>query len=273
MRVEYLERVRERKPLIHCITNYVTVNDVANVVLAAGASPIMADDPGEVEEITARCDGLCVNIGTLKAANVESMCRAGKRANALNHAVVLDPVGAGVSTLRAESARRILSEVRFTAIRGNLSEFRALFDETGDSRGVDAAFEDRMDGGISDALIDFAKRCARKSGAVCAITGATDLVTDGETAFLIRNGHEMMGKITGSGCQLSALVCAYLAVSPEDPLGAAAAAVCHMGLAGEIAADRMGRFDGNASYRNYLIDAVYCMTAEMLQKGARCERR
>lgn len=130
-----LENVRNSVPLIHNITNYVTVNDVANVLLACGASPIMADDEGEVEEITAICSGLNINIGTLNSRTIPSMLKAGKAAQALNHPVVLDPVGAGASALRTETARRLIREIRFTIVRGNMSEIKTLAAGSGNTRG------------------------------------------------------------------------------------------------------------------------------------------
>ena len=229
------ENLRSRSPLIHNITNYVTVNDCANMVLACGASPIMADDAAEVEEITAICGGLNINIGTLNSRTVTSMLLAGKKANQLGHPVVLDPVGAGASRLRTDTAFRLLREVQFTVIR--------------------------------------AKGFAVRTGAVVAITGAIDIVADAQKAYCIRNGNAMMSSITGTGCQLSALTAAFVTANPDQPLEAAAAAVCAMGLAGEIAHQRLTPQDGNATYRNYIIDAIYNMTPEQLEKGANYEVR
>ncbi len=263
--------LREKSPLVHNITNYVTVNDCANMVLACGASPIMADDREEAAEITALCAGLNINIGTLNSRTVESMLISGKKANELGRPAVLDPVGAGASRLRRETALRLLREVRFAAVRGNVSEIRALALGSGAARGVDA------DDGITeeglDGVVALAKAFSRSTGAVAAITGAIDVVADGETAFCIRNGHPMMSRVTGTGCQLSALTASFLAANPDRPLLAAAAAVCAMGLAGEIAHERLSPRDGNASYRNYIIDAVYNMTPEQLEEGARYEMR
>lgn len=266
---EMLNNVRERSPLIHNITNYVTVNDCANIVLACGASPIMADDIGEVEEITAVCGGLNINIGTLNQRTIASMVAAGKRANALGHPVVLDPVGAGASKLRTETALTLLQEVRFTVIRGNISEIKALASGSGTTKGVDADVADRVTAENLDQAVAFAKAFAAKTGAVIAITGAIDIVADGETAYCIYNGHPMMGRITGTGCQLSAMTAAYVTANPGHALEAAAAAVCVMGLCGEIGHARLTSQDGNASYRNYIIDAVYHLDGEALENGAK----
>ena len=273
MFAEQFANVRAKSPLIHNITNYVTVNDCANMVLACGASPIMADDAAEVEDITTICGGLNINIGTLNSRTIESMLKAGKKANALGHPVVLDPVGAGASALRTGTAYRLLDEVRFTVIRGNISEVKTLASGAGTTKGVDADVADRVTEENLDGAVAFAKAFAAKTGAVVAITGAIDIVADGAKAYCIRNGHPMMSAITGTGCQLSALTAAFITANPGQPLEAAAAAVCAMGLAGEIAHARLTPLDGNATYRNYIIDAIYHMTPAQLEEGAKYEVR
>ncbi len=269
----YIENVRAKTPLIHNITNYVTVNDCANILLACGGSPIMADDKNEVEEITSICTGLNINIGTLNSRTIEAMVLAGKKANELGHAVILDPVGAGASVLRTNTALRLLDEVKFTVIRGNISEIKTLAGTSAATQGVDANVADKVTDENLDSAIAFAKNFAEKMGAVVAITGAIDIVCDGEKAYVIRNGHPMMSSVTGTGCMLSAMTAAYVTANPDDILGATAAAVCAMGLAGEIAHDRLSELDGNSSYRNYIIDAIYNMTPEQLEKGAKYEVR
>lgn len=267
------ETVRNTCPLIHNITNYVTVNDCANIVLACGASPIMADDKEEVAEITALCAGLNINIGTLNSRTIDSMRIAGKAANALHHPVVFDPVGAGASKLRTQTAYLLLEEVQFSVIRGNISEIKALASGAGTTKGVDADVADRVTEDNLEEVVAFAKAFAAKTGAVIAITGAIDIVADGETAYCIRNGHPMMSSITGTGCQLSAMTAAFVAANPNEPLKAAAAAVCAMGLAGEIAHRRLSPMDGNSTYRNYIIDAIYHLTPAQLEEGANYEVR
>ena len=253
---ELLENLRVQKPLIHCITNYVTANDCANLLLACGASPIMADDPAEAADITALSAGLVLNIGTLHQAVLPAMEGAGRRARALGHPVVLDPVGAGASAFRTAAARRLLEEVHPTLLRGNASELKALAGGHGDSRGVDAAAADRVTPENLDQMAAFVKALSARTGAVVAMTGAIDLVSDASTTFCIYNGHPAMGRVTGTGCQLSALSAAFLAANPDASLAAAAAAVCAMGLCGEIAYARLGPQEGNATYRNYIIDAM-----------------
>jgi len=261
---EILERNRSVSPLVHCISNYVTANDCVNLLLASGASAIMADDTEEVEEITAMCQALVINLGTPNPRRLEAMRKAGAAANRLGHPVVLDPVGVGGSALRRAAAVQLLQSVRFSVIRGNASEIRTLADGSSAHRGVDA--DD--DCGDTSAL---ARQLARSSGAVVALTGAEDIVTDGQRTCLVRNGHPMMRTVTGAGCQLSALIGAYAAASPDKPLDAAFAAVCAMGLCGELAHHRMTQLDGNASYRNYIIDAMFRLDGTALEEGANYE--
>ena len=266
-----LENVRAKSPLVHNITNYVTVNDVANVLLAAGGSPIMSDDADDVEDITSICGGLNINIGTLNKNTIPSMFLAGKKANALGHIVLLDPVGAGASRLRTDTANRLMREVRFDAVRGNISEIKTLFAGSGSTRGVDADAVDAVTEATLPAAVSFVKNFAAQTGAIIAVTGAIDLVADGERCYVIRNGRPEMSRITGTGCQLSALMTAYLTAHPQRKLDAAAAAVCSMGLAGEIGFSRMQPGDGNAAYRSRIIDAICCMTGEELENGAKYE--
>ncbi|HHW01061.1 MAG TPA: hydroxyethylthiazole kinase [Clostridiaceae bacterium] len=268
-----IENVRRKAPLVHNITNYVTVNDVANVLLACGASPIMSDDPEEVEEITAICGGLNINIGTLNQNTIPSMFLAGKKANQLGHKVLLDPVGAGASRLRTDTAVRLMQEVKFNVIRGNISEIKTLALGSGRTKGVDADVADAVTEESLDTAVDFVKSFAKKSECIVVVTGAIDLVTDGDKCYVIRNGRAEMGKITGTGCQLSAMITAFLVANPENELEAAAAAVCAMGLAGEIGWINMQPSDGNSTYRNRIIDAIYNMDGETLERGAKYEIR
>ncbi len=268
-----LSNVRERTPLVHNITNYVTVNDCANILLACGGSPIMSDDAAEVEDITSICGGLNINIGTLNQNTIPSMFLAGKRANALSHPVLLDPVGAGASKLRTETAAKLLEEVKFAVIRGNISEIKALAQGTNSTKGVDASEEDAANASNLDSVVAFARALSEKTGAIIAITGATDIIVDKANACTITNGHPMMSKITGTGCMLSAMTTAFVTANPEQPFEAVCTAVIAMGLCGELAQRRLTELDGNSSYRNYIIDAVYRLTAEQLVEGAKYEMR
>ena len=270
---KYFTAVRNNTPLVHNITNYVTVNDVANVILACGASPIMSDEPEDVKDITSICGGLNINIGTLCKRSIESMLIAGKRANELDHVVLLDPVGAGASELRTGTALRIMKEIKLDVIRGNISEIKTLALGSGTTKGVDADVADKVTDENLDDSIRFVKNFAKESGTIVAVTGAIDLVSDGEKCYVIRNGRPEMGQITGTGCQLSGMMTAFVAANPDNRLEAAAAAVCMMGLAGEIGWSRMTEGDGNSTYRNRIIDAIYNMDGETLEKGAKYEVR
>ncbi|MBO5523940.1 MAG: hydroxyethylthiazole kinase [Roseburia sp.] len=332
---ECLENVRKRNPLIHNITNYVTVNDVANALLACGGSPIMAEAAEEVEEITAGCDGLNLNIGMLNPAKACAMELAGLRAQKEGHVILLDPVGVGASAFRRETVKRLLEKIKFTAIRGNISEIRAVAElvgvlhsdvkyngavETGGfdcsneaiaekiegkanssrkkrkaadntiaentgtkapesvverdrakSHGVDAAQGEAVTEENAETVAEFVKELAGRTGSIIAVTGRIDLVADEKNCYRIQNGRPEMSRITGTGCQLSGMMTAFLAANPDCPLKAAAAAVCCMGLAGEKAWEYMAAGEGNASYRNRIIDAISLMEGEALEKGARYE--
>lgn len=268
-----LDNVRKNAPLVHNITNYVTVNDVANVLLACGASPIMSDEAEDVRDITSICGGLNINIGTLNKRTIEAMFIAGKKANELGHILLLDPVGAGASALRTNTALELMKELHFNVIRGNISEIKTLVHGSGSTKGVDADVADAVTEETLDHAVAFVKSFAKASGSIIAVTGAIDLVSDGEKCFVIRNGRPEMGRITGTGCQLSGLMTAFLTANPDNQLEAAAAAVCMMGAAGEIGFANMQESDGNSTYRNRIIDAIYNMTGDCLEKEARYEIR
>lgn len=265
--------LRKTMPLIHNITNYVTVNNVANILLACGGSPIMSDEVEDVEDITSICNGLNINIGTLHKSSIEGMLRAGKKANDLHHPILLDPVGAGASKFRTETALKLMQELNLAVIRGNISEIKTLALGSGTTKGVDADVSDAVTEENLEQAIEFVKAFSKKTGTIIAVTGRIDLVTDGNRCYVIRNGRPEMGKITGTGCQLSGMMTAFITANPDEMLEAAAAAVCAMGLAGEIGWSRMQTGDGNATYRNRIIDAIYNMTGDILEKGANYEIR
>lgn len=270
---EYLENVREQGPLVHNITNYVTVNDVANILLACGGSPIISDEPNDVVDITSICGGLNINIGNLNEQSIRSMFLAGARASELGHPVVLDPVGAGASSLRTNTSKELLQKVKIDVIRGNISEIKSLAQGSFTTKGVDADAADAVTEENLEQAVSFVKEFARITGSIIAVTGAIDLVSDEKTCYVIRNGRPEMGRITGTGCQLSGMTAAFITANPEKKLEAAAASVCAMGLAGEIGFANMQACDGNSTYRNRIIDAIYQMTGEELEGGANYEVR
>lgn len=271
---EIIENVKTKSPLVHNITNYVTVNDCANILLACGGSPIMADDIMEVEDITSICNALVINIGTLNSRTIESMIKAGKKANELNHPVILDPVGAGASKLRTDSTFTLLKEVKFTVIRGNISEIKTVYAGSGSTKGVDADVADSVTDENLDEAILFTKNLSKKLNAVIAITGAIDIVSNSEKSYVIKNGHPMMSKITGTGCMLTSLIGAYCAANKDNTLDATAAAVCAMGLCGELAYKKVKQIDGGtSSLRMHIIDYMSKIDANILEEGAKIESK
>lgn len=267
-----LENASMKAPLVHSITNYVTVNDCANIILACGGSPIMADDINEVEEITSICSSLVINIGTLNKKTIGSMIKAGKKANELGHPVILDPVGAGASRLRTETVFELLREIKFSVIRGNISEIKTVYKGSGTTKGVDADVKDVVNDNNLDEVVVFAKELSKKTGAVIAITGAIDIVSDSEKTYIIKNGHSMMSKITGTGCMLTTVIGSYCGANYDDILGATAAATSAMGLCGELAFERMKAIDGGtSSFKTFLIDCMSKMNSEVLNGGIKIE--
>ncbi|SFC16438.1 hydroxyethylthiazole kinase [Clostridium uliginosum] len=263
-----LENVHSRTPLVHCITNYVTVNDCANIVLASGGSPIMADDINEVDDITSLCNSLVINMGTLNEFTVSSMIAAGKKANQISNPVILDPVGVGASKFRNETMLNLLCDIRFSVIRGNISEIKTVYKGNGITNGVDADKRDYVNESNIGEIIELAKELSKKTGAIIVITGAIDIVADSKKAYIIKNGHPLMAKVTGTGCMLTAVIGSFCGANEENMLEATAAAVCTMGLCGELAFEKLSKTDGGtATYRMYLIDYMSKMTNEMLNEG------
>lgn len=264
--------VREKTPLVHNITNYVTVNDCANIILATGGAPLMADDAKEVEDIVAISSVLYLNIGTLNTRTVVSMLLAGKKANALGKPVILDPVGVGASALRNETARQLLETVKFAVIKGNSSEIRALYNNTKTTGGVDVQEEDIITDDTLDSAIAFSKKTALRFNSVVAMTGAIDIITDGKKVVLCRNGHSLMAQITGTGCMLGSMIATYCGGQPDKAFESATHAIVHMGVAGEkAAAEVLERKEGTGHFRLYLLDEVGLMREDQLKEGARVE--
>jgi hydroxyethylthiazole kinase len=253
-----LGKIRSQKPLIHNITNFVVMNYTANVLLAMGASPVMAHSENEVEEMVSYAGALVLNIGTLSETWVRSMVRAGLKCRELGTPVVLDPVGSGATVFRTETAKRIVRECMVSIIRGNSSEILSLGGADAKTRGVDSANE------VDDAA-EIAAGLASNLSCTLAITGPVDLITDGSRIVRVANGHPMMPYVTGTGCSASAIIGAFRAVE-EDPVAAAVGGLAFIGLAGEKAA---GRSEGPGSFMVALLDALYTITPEDLRKGSR----
>lgn len=268
------EKLELNPPLVHNITNYVTVNDCANVILAAGGSPLMADDIEEVEDIVTISNALYINIGTLNQRTVESMVLAGKKANELGLPIVLDPVGMGASKLRNKTVNALIDSIKFSVIKGNMSEIKGMYTNCHNTGGVDVQKDDLIDSNNIDKSVDLAKRVSNKFNCIIAITGAIDIVTDGTRTVLIKNGHPMMSKITGTGCMTGSLIGTYCAVNPESIFDASVMAISVMGLSGEKANDKvMKKGEGTSSFKGYLIDAISLMENEILKEGIKIENR
>lgn len=253
-------RIRERRPLIHHITNFVVMNTTANITLCSGALPVMAHAVEEVEEMVAAAGALVLNIGTLWPAQIEAMLAAGHRANQLGIPVVLDPVGAGATTLRTDSARRLLDELAIAIVRGNLAEIATLAGVEAEISGVESI-------GVAEDAATVATCFARARGVVAAITGAVDVVTDGTRLVRIANGDPLMGTVTGTGCMSTAVVAACAAVE-QDCVTATASALAAYGVAGEIAASRA---QGPGTFAMHLFDALAALTPEVMQERMRLE--
>jgi hydroxyethylthiazole kinase len=256
-----LRALRERRPLVHQITNYVVMNETANATLALGALPVMAHAREEVEEMVGLAGALVLNIGTLSPSWVEAMLLAGHAANGRGVPVVLDPVGAGATAYRTETARRILDEVDVAVLRGNAGEVATLVGAEAEVRGVES-----IDTGGDPA--ELAREAARTLGLVASVTGAVDHVSDGGRVLAIANGHELLAAITGTGCMSTAITGCFLAVRPDAPLEAAAEALVAFGVAGEDAA-REAR--GPGTFHAGLYDALAALDPATLDGRARVE--
>ena len=253
-----LRQLRERKPLVHQITNYVVMNETANATLALGALPVMAHAREEVEEMASVAGALALNIGTLSEHWVEAMLLAGKATRA---PIVLDPVGAGATTYRTETSKRLLAELDVTVLRGNAAEVATLVGREAEIRGVESIGAEGSGG-------ELAREAARSLGCVVSVTGVTDHVSDGERVIAISNGHELLGTVTGTGCMSTAVTGAFLAAKPEDPLAAAAEALVAFGVAGEDAARGA---HGPGSFHAALYDALYNLDPASLDSRAKVE--
>ena len=264
-----LEQVRKQTPLIHHITNYVTVNDCANITLEIGASPVMADAFEEAADIASIAQAVVLNMGTLNERTVPSMIAAGKAANEREIPVVFDPVGAGASALRNETALMMLEEVQLATLRGNVSEIRFLAGLSSKTKGVDAADADTFS---LEETQNLARELAAELYCVVAITGAVDVVSDGNRVLTIENGVSQLSSLTGTGCMCTSLIGSLCGAAPTTPLEATATALLAMGIAGELAFEETGKA-GGGSFRTSLHDAIGLMNKETLVERAKLYER
>jgi hydroxyethylthiazole kinase len=256
-----LAELRERKPLVHQITNYVVMNETANATLAIGALPVMAHAPEEVEEMVGLASALVLNIGTLSERWIDAMLLAGRAATERGIPVVLDPVGAGATRYRTETAKRILAEVGVTVMRGNAGEVATLVGVAAEVRGVESI-------SAGDGAAEVARAAGRSLGLVAAVTGAVDHVSDGERVVAVANGVPLLGAVTGTGCMSSAITGCFLAAKPDAPLEAAVEALAAFGVAGEDAAEGAR---GPGSFHVALYDALWNLDPATLDARARIE--
>ncbi|UCF83853.1 MAG: hydroxyethylthiazole kinase [Desulfobacteraceae bacterium] len=257
---ENLKILRAKKPLIHNITNYVVMNYTANALLACGASPVMAHALEEVEEMVSFAGALVLNIGTLTPYWIDSMLKAGKRANERNVPIILDPVGSGATRLRTESAKRLMDELTINVVRGNASEVLSLAREGSRTKGVDAIHS-------VDEAADAAIVLAKELTTTLAITGAVDLITDGDRTCRVSNGHDLMGYVTGTGCTATVTIGAFLAVD-NNAVQAATTALAYFGLAGENAAINA---QAPGSFQIALLDALFTIDEKQMEQGAKIQ--
>ena len=256
-----LATIRERRPLVHQITNYVVMNETANATLALGALPVMAHAIEEVEEMASVAGALVLNIGTLSKHWIEAMLLAAAAANRAGVPVVLDPVGAGATKLRTETANRLLAEAEVAVVRGNAAEVATLAGRQAEIRGVESI-------GADDSGAELARTAASTLGCVAAVTGPVDHVSDGDRVVAVANGHELLATVSGTGCMASAITGCFLAVAPDRPLEAAAEALVAFGAAGEDAARGA---NGPGSFHVNLYDALYNLDPGTLDERARAE--
>jgi len=264
--VGLLNSVREKNPLVHHITNYVTVNDCANITLAVGASPVMADYINEVRDMVSLASSLVINIGTLNERTVESMLAAGKRANELDIPIILDPVGAGATAYRTDTAKRLMDELKIAVIRGNLSEIKTLYGIKTETKGVDSSEDISLNNDGLTKAKELAVDFAGKLNTVVAITGAVDIITDGKTLYSVENGHRIMAKVTGTGCMCTSLIGSCLGAS-ESNLLAALSGIVSMGIVGEIAYENLNeKYGGTGSLKAAILDGIFNLGEEEIMK-------
>ena len=266
---ETLKTIQEKNPLTHCITNSVTINDCANAVLAIGGSPFMAEDAEELEEVVTIADALVINIGKLSKDQVEAMKISAETANKTNTPIVLDPVGVGVTQLRNITTLDLIENYQMAAIRGNISEIKAIaklvgiIDDNNAAKGVDVNIDDIITEENLKANGEIIRELADKLNTTILASGPIDILSDGETTIAIDNGDDMMPLITGSGCMLSSIVGSC--VGGSSPLLGSLVAILAMNIAGEKARAKVDEKDeGTGSFRAYLIDYLYKTNAESL---------
>lgn len=257
----YIKKIRQKKPLIHHITNYVVANETANLTIALGALPVMTYAKPEVEEMVSIASALLINIGTLDEYQVESIMLAGRKANEIGVPVVFDPVGAGATSYRTDVSRRILKEIKVDVIRGNSAEISILAGYKAEVAGVEAI-------STSKDIDVVVKELAFKNNCIVWASGATDYISDGKRVALVYNGHPALGLVTGTGCMATTIAAVFASVA-EDKFDAIVNAAAAFGVAGELAFEKSGENPG--AYHQSLYDAVYHLSDEVVAARKRVE--
>ena len=257
---EIVTKLREKRPVVHHITNYVTAESCADVVLAAGASPVMADEPEEIEEITCGADALVLNLGTFSFNRMLAMERACEVARERKIPVILDPVGVMTSSLRLDFALKLLQEGYISIVRGNRSECGALLSGMAGGKGIDN-LEAADKGTEAGEALKIAKDCGAKFNCVFAVTGAIDNISNGKQAVVLNNGHPLLRNMTGSGCMTSSLIGCCAAVT-DNMMAAAALGIVIMGQSAEVAANFLEKKDGPGMFKVRLVDCIYHVTTK-----------
>lgn len=267
---DIFENIQKAAPVVHNISNYVTATDCANITLACGGAPTMADDPEEVAEVASACHASVINMGNTGGYFEESMLQTGLANNRIGHPLIFDPVGAGGSTRRNAVLEHLMEQLHFSIIRGNISEIKYLGSKHASAKGVDACKEDLASESNIQDIAAYAKSLSAKLDSIIAISGPIDVVADADTAYLIRNGHPLMSRVTGTGCMLSSVLGVFAAANPNHLLEASAIAVSAYGYAGELAYQKILKIQGGTgSLRTFLVDYMSNMNAEQWKQGAK----
>lgn len=256
-----LEKIKKKKPLIHHITNWVTIYDCANITRAIGALPVMAHSKEESADMSGISSALVLNIGTLTSELIKSMKLAGKAANEKKIPIVLDAVGVGATKLRNNKAAELLDEIKIDIIKGNASEIAKLAGENVKTKGVEATE-------VEADLIETAKKLAKEKNSTVVITGKEDIVTNGNETYIIKNGHDMMGSIVGTGCMATSVIASFAAVEKDYAQAAASALTC-FGIAGELASKES---KGPGSYKENFYDEIYNLNEEKINTMKKFEK-
>ena len=263
MNLKMIDELRVKKPLVHHITNNVTVNECANIILNLGALPVMSYAPEEVAEMVQAAGALVLNIGTLAKEQIESMIIAGKKANELGIPVVLDPVGTGATSMRTKSTVRLMNEINFSAIKGNPAEISIIAGHSAEIKGVESI-------SVSENMNEIAAELAQKTSSVIIVSGAKDILTNGNDTYILCNGHEYMGRLVGTGCMAASVTGAFLALK-HDPLESAVCGLASYEIAAEIAAVNSA-VKGPGSFKGALMDEAEKLNGETVSRMAKVEK-